>query len=190
MTLKGLLSKNVYNLHDHDGHNLTQLELDLWGKGRLGRTNREVKSAEEIRARCVHLYCNSFHTACSTSHLEVARVELLARHQEQGIIYILFEWITSSWPMLSLPGVRLDWPTLPGIVVACCKARVGECKILQNKSRVLRFHLLNHILVDQPLSFFGHAHLRTKSQMENGEKLSYPYVFLLVVAAELEQGKN
>ena len=172
MTLEGLPSNNVYNLHDHDGHNLTQLELDLWGMGGLGRTNMELKLAKEIRARCVHLHCNSFHAACSTSHLEMARVKLFARDTKSrvlAIIHILREWITSSWPMLSLPGVRLDWPTLPGIVVACYKARVGDCKLLQNKNRVLKFHLLNHVLVDQPLPLFGHAHLRTKSQMEDGD---------------------
>ena len=47
--------------------------------GGLGRTKLEVKLAKEIRACCVHLHCNSFHTAGGTSHLEMSRVELFDR---------------------------------------------------------------------------------------------------------------
>ena len=45
----------------------------------MGRTKLEVKLAKEIRARCVHLHCDSFHAACSTSYLEIASVELFDR---------------------------------------------------------------------------------------------------------------
>ena len=47
--------------------------------GGLGRTKLEVKLAKEIRARCVHLHCDSFHTAGGTCHLKMASVELIAR---------------------------------------------------------------------------------------------------------------
>ena len=135
MTLKGLLSKNVYNLHDHDGHNLTQLELDLWGKGRLGRTNREVKSAEEIRARCVHLYCNSFHAACSTCHLKMASVELFDRDTENRG--------TSNYPHPQ----RMDHLFLAHVIPARGATRLTHpprhcCGLLQGESqwKIVKYH--------------------------------------------------
>ena len=109
-------------------------------------------------------------------------------------IMILF---TSSCPMLSLPGVRLDWPTLGGIVVACCKNIKVNFATTKNSQQAARLHfssvthLLHHIFIDQPLPLLRHAHLDARSnQNQPRKKRSHPNIFLLMVPAQLQQGKH
>ena len=102
-----------YNHH----HFLTQfeLDLDLWDTVLAISSQWTLDdSTKEVWASCVHLSCHSFHTTGASNLWQKPYQSTILETQHASDIRLAF---TSSWPMLSLPGVRFDWPTRAGIVV-------------------------------------------------------------------------